>query len=49
MNIEFKHKLTGESVMRHQRTKHTGADKAALIVSLSVFSLLSEVNHGTGL
>lgn len=34
MNIEFKYKLTGESVMRYSRKKHTCADKVTLIVSL---------------
>lgn len=34
MNIQFQHKLTGESVMRHSRKKHTCADKVTLIVSL---------------
>lgn len=34
MNIQFQHKLTGESVIRHSRKKHTCADKVALVVSL---------------
>lgn len=34
MNIQFQHKLTGESVMRHSHKKYTCADKVTLIVSL---------------
>lgn len=40
MNIQFQHKLTGESVMRHSRKKHTCADKVALIISLIALALI---------
>lgn len=40
MNIQFQHKLTGESVMRHSHKKHICADKVTLIVSLIVLVFL---------
>lgn len=40
MNIQFQHKLTGESVMRHSNKKHTCADKVTLIVSLIALAIL---------
>lgn len=40
MNMEFKYKLTGESVMRYSHKKHTRADKAALIISLLALAAL---------